>query len=488
MDLLRGWNERSFTGWKPWTLRVAGIGAIASVLQSVWSPTPFSLYLVTVWMLGLAALLLALGQLIAWAGKISPRAALARLIRYAPIIWIVPIVDALTLAWSLRPEGSVWWIAPSGFLMRFFLAGCDLKGCYSPGLMLLGLLIPIALGWLMVKFGWTISKAIGLALGSYVLFWMILSVPSFTAWTRLSTYGTTLAPANQVVEQAFNRAWAPSIWSTDRESFWTVATTGNQSGRILIGSIFLWLLCFGLLAPLLGRTDTSKASWIKRLHAGTFILPPLLLGAFLGFRPLLTGYWLSSLISFIFYCAVVIVAWKAMMLVDDPSDDEEMRWLTIVFSLLGTWLLGWPTACAFAAALLIRWWASREGVTWTERVLSLASSSWLLMLASWTLFARTDWGSIPHASFFGLFAFLLGLTIWNEGAFSVKLTVVFGSFVVGLLILWLSTMALGLIWLVAAYAAVSAAILWLFPQTERNVALFSWFACIVGGILLHSFV
>lgn len=501
MDILRGWNERSFLGWKAWWLRIAGIGWIAAALQSLWLPAVFSVYLVIVWILGLGALLLVLGQGIAWAGKMTPRSALAGLLRYAPVIWIVPLIDALAVYLIPRANGSIWWIAPSGFLERFLLAGCDLKACSSPGLTILSLLIPVALGWLLIRFGWKWGKVIGLAVFAYFLFWLILTVPSFTAWTRLSSYGTTLAAPSQVVEQAFNRTWAASIWYTNRESFWTLSTVGNQGVRILIGAMLLWLLCFGLLAPLLARPSLARDSWRRRLSQGAFVLPPLILGALLGFKPLPTSFWMSTLMSGVFFAAVAVVAWKALTLIDDEDADPDTRWMIVTFALSGAFLLGWPTACAFAIALLIRWWAG--GATLLERIFALATSAWFLMLAAWSLFARADWSAFPRGLFFGLFLFLVGLAAWNEyGTFVlegdeeqrlfgakgpiINRSFVWGILFVAILLLWLSTLALGLVWIVAALAAISAAILWLFSSTSRNVVLFSWFACILMGVALHS--
>lgn len=503
MDILRGWNERSFLGWKYWWLRVAGIGSIAAVLQGIWSATPFSLYLVSVWTLGLGALLLAVGRIIAWAGKIPPRGALAGILRYAPLVLFVPIIDALARAFHATPNGSVWWVAPSGLVTRFLLAGCGLKTCYSPGLTLLSVFIPMALGWLFIRLGWKWGKAIGLAFLGYLLFWMVLSVPSFTAWTRLSTYGTTLAAPNQIVEQAFNRTWSSALWSANRESFWSLPSVGNQSGRILIGSVFLWLLCFGLLAPLLGRSQTSREAWQRRLHQGAFILPPLALGALLGFKPIVGSFWMSSWTSAVFFISEAIVVWKAVTFIDDQEVDSDTRWLTISFAFIGAWLLGWPTASALAVALLIRWWAKEEGMPLHERAFALAASSWFLMLASWSLFARADWGSIPRGIFFGLFVFLLGLSVWNEYRVSIleqgtdvrlfgtrgpmmSRVSILGTLAVSLMVLWFFTGSLELIWVTATLITISASILWLFSQVSRNVVLFTWFSMILMGIMLRS--
>ena len=87
----------------------------------------------------------------------------------------------------------------------------------------------------------------------YLGAWIALAVPAWTAWTRLSSYGTTLAAPDQVVEQAFRRAWAGSFWAVARERFWSLPGLDEPWLLLLVGGAFLWLGCFALVAPLLRR-------------------------------------------------------------------------------------------------------------------------------------------------------------------------------------------------------------------------------------------
>jgi hypothetical protein len=116
---------------------------------------------------------------------------------------------------------------------------------------------------------------------------------------------------------------------------------------------------------------------------------------------------------------------------------------------------------------------------------------------------RVDWGVIPVGVFFGLLALFVGLALWQEltprlmageeigPLFGIKGPMMNRSFVWGalfaaILLFWLTTLSLGLVWMVVVLAVVSAAILWLFPQRAQNVTFFSWFVCILIGIILHS--
>ncbi len=270
---------------------------------------------------------------------------------------------------------------------------------------------------------------------------------------------------------------------------------------MLVGSILLWLLCFGLFAPLLRRPVVTKASWLERVHKGAFVLPPLLLGALLGFTSRPAWAWVTALIGGVFLLSLTIVAWRAMIALDQDEIDEEQGTFVLILALLGAWLLGWPTFCAFAIALVIRAWGQREA--WLGRVFSLAASAWFLVIAAWTWFARADWAALPHGLLLGVLTLLLGLAWWQETGsalaegggigrlFGLKGPVIdkkwlWGGAVAGILLFWLASASLGLAWAAGALLVVSAAIVWLFPLNARNIALFVWFSCVLIGIVLPS--
>ncbi|MBP7006225.1 hypothetical protein KBB27_03835 [Patescibacteria group bacterium] len=503
MHIWSSWNVRSFLGWKTWWTRVAVIGLVAAFLQAILSRDgAFSMYLALVWILGIAAFSLASAHALARVTKRPVEAMLAGLQAWLPVFWLVPIVDEIVRAWIPSwGASSIWWIAPSQFISRLFLFGCSSAGCPSLGWTVLLLVAAVAIGWMARVFDVTYTKAIGLGVGMYMAFWSALSVLSFTAWSRLSTYGATLASPALVVEQAFLRIWNDTLWLDARERFWTLSTVGNQGSRVLVGGVLLWLVCFSLLAPLLERSVSGEGAWFRRLSEGALIWPAMLAGMLLGAHQGASLSWVAGVAMVAFYGAVAIAVGKAALITTAGHEDDQ-AWMIRVFALTGAWWLGWPVALLAGFALLARFYG--RTASWRLRTLAEAVSAWCLAMAAWSVFAQADLGMVSVGPFVGLFVFLMAQSVWLElapriaaneqgigGLFGEKgpswnKTTLWAVWTGALLVLWLLVGVFSLGWFVIALSAIFAAALWLFPNLEKNVVYLAWFGTILAGLLLHG--
>lgn len=505
MLIWRSWNVRSFLGWKYWWTRVAVVGLVAASFQAILSRDgAFSVYLVCVWGLGIATFMLVFAHLLARVIERPVEAVLAGCQSWLPIFWVIPLIDGIVHTWiPAWNTTSLWWFAPAQSFSRFLLPGCSVAGCSSLGFALFSVLIAFVMGWIARAFGATYAKAIGLGMGGYVLFWGALSVLSVTAWPRLSVYGTTLASPTLVVEQAFLRTWNDTLWLDARERFWTLPTVGHQGARVLIGGIFLWLSAFALLAPLLERSPAIPGRWFRRWSQGALIWPVLLAGMFLGMRSGTASSWVAGAITTFFYGAVAIATGKALLVTAEGREDDQ-AWVIRLLALVGAWWLGWPTGLFVGLALLARFYT--RDASWYGHILGEAGSAWCLLVAAWTVFARSDTGSLPLGPFFGVFLFLLMQAIWleyapnsgtpegaevQEGISSwkhllFKKTTLFGGWVGALVLLWALVGSLSFGWFVIAFSAILASVLWLFPNLEKNAVYLAWFGTILVGMLLHG--
>lgn len=504
LDLLRGWNERSFLGWRPLGVRVATYALVWTILVTVLRrdglpevPALTSWLLTTLLFAGWLALL---ARLTDWLGAFSWKAALAGWSRLLPLLLTVPLIDAL-LHPLIGLDLPSWWIAPKGILSWVFL-GRTGQGFVSPGLTLLILFSAGFFLYLLRKRGLPWSRTgFGVA-SALILPWLILAFPSLSAWSRLSSYGTTLAPASQVVAQAFERAWSRSYWSFGFERFLDLSVTAPDMERRLLLTVFAWIGLVCLLAPSLWprKRFTEQAKTLFR-HA-TLVLIPLLGGYLMQFSNV-AGRTPLAFIAFLlvlFYEVALLTAFLRSNTEEDPDSQE--RWLLVPLILIGGWLLGWGSLLAVVGFIALSSKAELAE-TWSGR------SSWQAARFALIFF----WGSWLAAGVSLLFwrpAFLLGvfglwqtvLLVWNgipllhadravewwgkarsARDFQLSLAVIW---VVSLLCLWWGVGVWRFVWGVLVLGVLGPAVTAFFAADSRSRQVVLAAFPLLLGLLLHA--
>ncbi len=474
-------------GWVVSTamLRPSGLGEVPSL--AVW-------LLVSLLLLGWVLLL---ARLTAWMGAYPWRAALAGWSRLLPLALLVPVIDAV---WRGAGGGalSMWWVAPSRFFVWLFL-GLNHEGLVSPGLTLLVLasagfivyaLRQRSVAWVRIGFGGILALIVP---------WLVLAFPSLTAWGRLSSYGTTLAPATQVVSQAFDRAWAASYWSTGFERFLDVQLTAPNRENHQLFVVFAWIAVIALLAPSLWPRRPMR----ERFHAGFARLPmvvaPLLGGYVMHFTSVPSRTALSSLAFFLvfFYQAALLTAIAAA-----PEDGlAEERQLLVPLALAGGWIFGWGALLGTVAFL---------GLTHAIRATDAWGRHACWQAARWTLaFFLGSWLAAGVSLLFWRPAFVLGVFgLWLTVAvawqgmerfqaghglewagrilpFRVFRAWLFGLWAVSLLVLWWGVGVWPFAWGVLLLGLLGPAVMVFFTAETRSRQLVLVAFPVLLGLLLH---
>lgn len=309
--ILRDWNERSCPSWKDLGYRVAFYSVVTHVLlwagqgRSFAEPIVESLVLE---MVSIFAGILVGARVGGWVTGTSWRAWVSGVTRLAGLTMLAPMIDALA-----RSGGAALlagpWVAPSQ------IGGWLLGGWTTQGMWSLGLAIALVLG--LGIFGWVLRirtaaplwrVGVGMV-GLWVGAWLLFALPSMSAWTKMSSYGTTFAPPAQVVEQAFTRVWQGSRW-TDT-TLPRLTTPGTPPTRGAWGMVGLALLVVASLYPRRGWSQGSRGaalrslapwvggggmvlafrsggSWVDLLFSGVWML---------GVGYALTQLWLSETVS-----------------------------------------------------------------------------------------------------------------------------------------------------------------------------------------------
>lgn len=498
---LRQWNERSFPGWKAWWQRVIFIGFGGVLLQS-WlgkgeTMGAVSIAVVLRVILILGAGWIALALLTASTRAYSWRAALAGWSKLLPGALLVPVLDAVA-RWSAPSlVHGQWWFGPAQ-IPGWLVVGWANKGFASFGLTSLVVCLALAM---VVRLG-----AAGVRRGKAALFgvlvvglaWLAFALPSFVAWTRLSTYGTTFAPVERVVEQAFIRVWSKSLWYDQAERFLDVRMIDTQLGERFVLAVMAWMLVFGLVAPLLSRARFS--SWKDRIEDMGLVVAPVLGGVILGLTRVAGQTMLASMILGIF--VVLLLTLLSRYLRRAPADDDlDERWMTLALLLSGAFLLGWmPLLLLLAALALFRvateangWWlqAGHRGGAWA-----------VLFLFGWAVMARVTGSIWSPALVLGVFGVFKGLSLMvaYQAASGGDKAVVLGSRSVSgrdlerlLLIGWV--LSVGLLWwgvgqlafggAALVLAILAPAALWLLPLEGKRATAALFLLPILLGLLLH---
>lgn len=415
LDLLRGWNERSFLGWRALGGRIAALALAWVVLSAVLRrdglpevPTLGAWILASLFLAGWLALL---ARLTDWLGAFSWKAALAGWSRLLPLVLMIPVVDAL-LRGSGEQNLPSWWVAPKGFFAWIFLGWTD-KGLVSPGLTTLILASVAFLLYLLRKRGLPWGRtALGLGL-ALILPWLILAVPSLSAWNRLSSYGTTLAPASQVVSQAFERAWSHSYWSFGFERFLDLSVTAPDIERRLLLVAFAWIGLVCLLAPSLWPRRRFAEQAKTLFTRATLVLIPIFGGYMMQFSsvPGRTPLAFITFLLVLFYEAALLTA--LLRSSAEESESSEERWLLLPLALIGGWLLGWGSLLAVGGLVVLSTKAETAEVWWARSFWQASRFSLLFFWGSWLAagVSLLFWRPGLLLGIFGLWQALL--LVWN---------------------------------------------------------------------------
>lgn len=495
---LRQWNERSFPGWRAWWMRVAAIALgytliEASVLSGRAGALPSLTSMVSLTLL-LGAVWIALARLTAAVSVLSWRAALAGWSRALPLALFVPLIDGL-LSW-IAPTlvHGRWWVAMGAF-PGWIAVGWAHGGFASLGAVALIITLAFGMTIRLSTLGVTRVRAIGMAALIVVGAWSAAAVPSFTAWGSVSTYGSTFAPVQRVIEQAFARTWEKTSWYAYPERFFDTRTTDGVSGRRLVLALFSWLALCGLAAPLMSRPDRRAL----REQAKEALVPaiPLMGGVIAGISRIpgqtvlgWVGWWLAV--------GFIAVLWSRYQRAQSMGDDDE-RWFVGALLLIGVWLFGWFSWLLLLGAIALQA-VSDQATSWWERAGYAGGAAAVAFFLGWSM-------AIPGNGMVGSAGVILGVMgLWKalalasgakaagDNAIILGRTRLEGrSLDTALLAGWL--VSVGLLWWgvgsvsFAAPALVLAllgpAALWVLPLTEgrqtRAVAILAFLL----GLLLH---
>lgn len=499
---LRQWNERSFPGWKAWWQQVIFIGFGGVLLQS-WlgmgetvGVVSIAVVLRTILILGAGWIALAL--LTASTRVYSWRAALAGWSRLLPGALLVPFVDAVVRWFAPSFVHGHWWFGPSQ-ISGWFIAGWVNGGFVSFGLTLLVLFLALAMAVRLGKAGLHRGTAAFFGVLVVGLAWFVLALPSFVAWTQLSTYGTTFAPVERVVEQAFVRVWSKSLWYDQAERFLDVRMIDTQLGERFALAMMAWMLVFGLAAPLLSRA--RFASWKTRAEEMGLVVAPVLGGVILGLTRVAGQTTFASVTLGIFILSLLVLLSRYLRRLS-ADDDPDERWMTLALLLSGAFLLGWMPLLLVLAALALFHVASEGDGWWLQA--GYRGSAWaVLFLFGWAVMARVTgsaWSPVLVLGVFGVFKGLSLMVAYQAVSGGDKAVVIGSTRISGrvleqlLLISWV--LSIGLLWwgvgqlafggAALVLAILAPAALWLLPLEGKRATVALFLLPILLGLLLHS--
>lgn len=495
---LRQWNERSFPGWRAWWMQVAAI-ALGYTLIEAWVlsgrmgvlPSLTGLLSVTL-LLGAGWIVLA--RITAAVSVLSWRAALAGWSRVLPLALVAPLIDGLFSWIAPTLMHGRWWVA-MGQLPGWLAVGWAHGGFASLGMTALITMLALGMGLRLSTMGVARGKAIGLGVLVIVSAWGAAALPSFTAWGSVSTYGTTFAPAQRVIEQAFARTWEKTSWYAYPERFFDARTTDGVSGRCLVFALLSWLAVCGLAAPLMARPDRLAL----RERAKEALVPaiPLIGGVIAGITRI-PGQTVLGWAGWLLAVGFIAALWSRYQRAQQIADDDE-RWFVGALLLIGVWLFGWFSWLLLLGAIALQT-VSGQANTWWERAGYAGGVAALIFFLGWSM-------AVPGTGMVGSAGVILGVMgLWKAMALASGAKAVGDNAVVigrtrleghslnmALLTGWL--VSVGLLWwgvgsvAFAAPALVLALLgptaLWVLPLTEgrqtRAVAILAFLL----GLLLH---
>ncbi len=455
--LARGWNERSFEGWLAWMRQMALLGGAFLLLEKTLSrmnEVPDVVQLLKMGLIFAAGVLLA-SALTSFRTSIRPLAALAGWTRLVPAFLLVPLLDRFARALDARLALDVWWLAPKQ-VFGWMLVGWNGTGFASLGTTLFFLGTGIVLAMIVRRLGGVSMLQASLRGAAIVLTgWLLTLIPSITAWTKLSSYGTTFAPSEQVVERAFARAWH-GAWFLEAPARWLAESRpGVGVDLFVIGMMALVLL--GVVAC------TSSLREKKNGMAAA---------AFLG-GMLLALHTIPGRTSFALLGELLLATAFGFLLMREDDDET-----TVALSLIVAFLFGWGALLLTILALSTRFLPLRLRAT--------AFLTTLFLLGS-LLTSRMVWMTWSLFALLGLLGVVHVLLSWKDLLLSREKRVWYtGLWFGATLFLWIGLGGFKALLPALLMGLCGSAVLWLFDPALKRKQILSMGALLLLGILLHT--
>ena len=475
--ILRDWNERSCPSWRDLGYRVTLYGVIAYLLT--WAGR--GLEVASLESLVLRVGVLFAGVLVAarvggWVTGISWRAWVSGLTRLAGLMMLVPVIDVLARSGGMAVLAGPW-IAPSQ-IGGWLLGGWTAQGVWSLG-------IALALALSLGLFGWVLRTKtnaplwrvlVGM-LGLWVGTWSVFALPSLSAWTKMSSYGTTFAPPAQVVEQAFTRVWQGSRWMDTALPRLTIPTA--PAGKGVWGMMGLLLLVLASVYP--------RRRWLQGSRgAGLRSLAPWVGGGgmTLAFRS--GGSWVDLVFSGVWMLAVgyaLTQLWVSEAVSQEDDQDQESLfgadfwWLWLG---LAAWVHG---GLSVVAVLALGLW---QRTTQLSPALVRAGVLFGGFVGGSLFFAPQTLSALPLLGWVGVVLILGWASLWAEEPTPVSRLWIVQGWSVGWVLLWVAFLEKTVGMLSIGMIAIGAAGAWLYAVSPiMRQKILAGFVILLG-ILLHS--
>ncbi len=442
----------------------------------------------------LGAVWIVLARITAATSVLSWRSALAGWSRVLPLVLLVPLMDGLMTWIAPTLIHGRWWVAMGQF-PAWVAVGWAHGGFVSLGMTVLITMLALGMGYRLSTLGVARGRAIGMGVVIIVSAWSAAALPSFTAWGRVSTYGTTFAPAQRVIEQAFARTWEKTTWYAYPERFLDTRTTDGQSGRRLLLALFSWLAVCGLAAPLLTRP--ARQALRERVKKALVPAIPLMGGVMAGIARI-PGQTLLGWVGWFLALGFIAALWSRYQRSRLLSDDDE-RWFVGALLLSGIWLFGWFSWLLLLGAMALQA-VSDQANSWWERAGYAGGVAAMIFFLGWSM-------AVPGNGMVGSAGVILGaIGLWKalalvsgakaagDNAIVLGRTRLEGrSFDAALLVGWL--VSVGMLWwgvgslafgapaLVLALLGPTA--LWILPLDEHRQAKAITILAFLLGLLLH---
>ncbi len=480
--LARGWNERSCPDWEAIAKRIA-LYALGSTLIAWMVPTGREMTSVlsaamqtAVW---LGILLFGGARLGGWISRTSWRAWVGGLTRVMGLVLLVPLIDTLAFRLGVtRLAGA--WVSPSQ------APGWMFGGWTSGGVWSIGVTVALLLGF--AWFGWVLVDRASISwrrvvlnlVGAWLGLWALFLVPSMTAWTKLSSYGTTFAPPAQVVEQAFYRVWQPSRWMDIALPRLAFGSETAPRGRFVLLAMSLILL-----AAVYPRAKRLERGWEGTL----LVLAPVIGGGLFTLTKASLTTWPIALLSVVWVVSVLFAC--SQVLVSGGTKPEEGEASHPVDERFGAgmwwaWLVlaAWVQGGMALPVLLILWGYSTfyESRAWAQQALYV----WLLWLFGAWFVMRGAVSALPLLGWVGVGGILAALVAWSSEVTPLSRERVAGLWTAGWALLWMAFFEKSVGMLSIGMIAIGVAGLWLYeisPALRRRIQTAF---VILFGILLHS--
>lgn len=321
---------------------------------------------------------------------------------------LVSLLLSLTTLWN---DGSYYTVLAPGDAIVFILTlgffplktGPEALARFLPAVVAFGI-------WFRAKrLGRDAKKGIVSALAAYLALALIANALSWIAFALGASHGVTIA-GSEDANRVLVTAQADGYWTRGQvERFFAPLGQQSETSFALIRASVAFFASFLFLAFLAAREIRGFGRIMKRL-ASRSVIPlaaAMLIGAAIGFgSPAGRGVTISYtniLACLVFLISAVswLLAWRLMRdLTNLPRDERErpdlplpsgaasvndvilLRDASVVVSLFGALLLGWPVFAGFATAYILDVFSTKIVVADARRKMLIRSAAVALLAAS----------------------------------------------------------------------------------------------------------